>query len=238
MSSDTALYLLPDRREHPFRNMEEDLLLLYQNPAVDSILFRHYEWEFPCWTCGYSQKFDYVQNCTGGNEKSIYRRATGGGIVPHHNDWTFTMLIGKEHPNFILPPREFYEILHARIAEILYAHFEIPAALHECKDDICNGAPPAECFRSPVLSDVLLGENGEKVAGAAIKKTREGILLQGSIQKTPLPDLDWSRFKAELSSVLSSDFASPLKTMEWPYSSKETYPPYGERIHCPAWLGK
>ena len=238
MSSNHTLVSLPDRQEHPYRNMEEDLLLLYQNPIPEGILFRHYEWEFPCWTCGYSQKFEYVRECTGGNPDTIFRRATGGGIVPHHNDWTFSLVVGIKHPHFSLPPREFYNILHTGIADILSGNFQIPVQLHSCQKDICNGAPPTECFQSPVLSDVLHAENGQKIAGAAIKKTREGILLQGSIQKDSMPGLDWRAFKTNLEDSLSNAFSSPVQQTDWPFTDEDVWLPYGERIHSKQWLGK
>ena len=237
MSSNHHLYILPDRKKHPFKNMEEDLLLLYRNPALDSILFRHYEWEIPCWTCGYSQKFQYVVECTGGSTTSIFRRATGGGIVPHFDDWTFTLLIGKGNSHYLVPPRNFYNIVHTLIAGILKEYFQIPAILHACQKDICNGAPPTECFISPVLSDVLHEDSGEKVAGAAIKKTREGILLQGSVQKKHLHAVDWIKFKEELIKGLSMAFEISSQPMEWPFANSETWKPYGERIHSKEWQG-
>ena len=228
-------YILPDRKEHPFRNMEEDLLLLYQNPAPGALLFRNYEWEFPCWTCGYSQKFNYVQERTGGTKETIFRRATGGGIVPHFHDWTFTLVIGKDHPAYCLPPRSFYDLLHQDIASILANEFQTPATLHNCKEDLCNGAPPTECFQSPVLSDVLHAEHGEKIAGAAIKKTREGILLQGSIQKDHLPEIDWESFKEALARDLAQSFETTPSSLPWPFTPEDGWPPYSERIHCPLW---
>lgn len=237
MAPASHLLVLPDRTEHPFRNMEEDLLLLYQNPAPDAFLFRHYGWEFPCWTCGYSQKFSYVKDCTGGTQGTIFRRGTGGGIVPHKNDWTFSMVIGNGHSAWHRPPRDFYDVLHKQIAVIL-GKFHIPAQLHKCEGSLCNGAPPSECFRSPVLSDVLLAGTGEKVAGAAIKKTREGILLQGSIQKEHLPAVPWEAFKNSLVKALAQDFGCSASAHPWPFSAEDKWPPYAGRIHCPAWLKK
>lgn len=236
MAPHPPFYVLPDRKEHPFRNMEEDLLLLYRNPAPKALLFRHYQWEFPCWTCGYSQKFKYVQEVTGGSKETIFRRATGGGVVPHFRDWTFTLIIGKDHPSYNLSPRSFYNILHQHIATILCNHFQTPAILHECKEDICNGAPPTECFRSPVLSDVLLPENGEKIAGAAIKKTREGILLQGSIQKDYIPEINWEAFKAALTKALAKSFETKPTSLPWTFTTDDVWRPYSERIHCSEWL--
>ncbi len=229
------LVRLPERCEHPFRNMEEDLLLLYRNPRPDAVLFRHYGWEFPCWTCGYSQKFGYVREVTGGGPGTIFRRATGGGIVPHGADWTFTLLVGPGHPAFEHHPRTFYDLVHTAIAEVL-ADLGRAATLHACRDDVCNGAPPTECFQSPVLSDVLDAATGQKLAGAAIKKTRDGVLLQGSVQQADLPGVDWTQFQERLADQLAAAFKCEPGETDWPFTAEDLYPPYGERIHCGAWL--
>ena len=226
---------LPDRQKHPFRNMEEDLLLLYRNPYPSSIIFRHYNWRVPCWTCGYSQKFSEVKEVTGGNESTIFRRATGGGIVPHWKDWTFTLIVGPKHQAFTNHPRNFYDMVHKAILDVL-ADLGETATLHECEQDVCNGAPLTECFQSPVLSDVLNAKTGAKLAGAAIKKTKEGLLLQGSVQKADLPRIDWITFKAQLTKKLTISFNSKAEKKEWPFTSEDHYLPYGERIHCEAWL--
>jgi hypothetical protein len=42
------------------------------------------------------------------------------------------------------------------------------------------------CFANPVVSDVI--ENGRKIAGAAQRKTRSGLLHQGSIQRGNLDE--------------------------------------------------
>ena len=231
----SRLIIMPDRRQHPFRNMEEDLLLLYNNPFPNSVIFRHYGWEFPCWTCGYSQKFDFVQKTTGGNEKTIFRRATGGGIVPHIRDWTFSLVIGSQHPAFKNPPRKLYSQIHNVIVELLLS-FDIPATLHDCKADLASGAPAAECFRSPVLSDVLHGSTKEKIAGAAIKKTRNGILLQGSVQKSPIPDIDWLVFNTGFKEALGETILAEPQDSEWPFTAADIYPPYGEQIHHAGWF--
>jgi len=195
--------------------MEEDLLLLYHNPFPGSVIFRHYGWEFSCWTCGYSQKFAFVQKATGGNKKTIFRRATGGGIVPHANDWTFSLVIGGQHPAFKNPPRELYSQVHNVIVETLLG-FDIPATLHGCGAEFTSAAPAAECFRSPVLSDVLHANTREKIAGAAIKKTRNGILLQGSVQKSPIPDIDWLTFKGGFNKALARALSVESEGTDWP----------------------
>jgi lipoate-protein ligase A len=52
------------------------------------------------------------------------------------------------------------------------------------------------CFANPVAADVLL--EGRKIAGAAQRRTRTGLLHQGSIQHATLPADFRDRFAATL----------------------------------------
>jgi lipoate-protein ligase A len=53
------------------------------------------------------------------------------------------------------------------------------------------------CFANPVRADVLV--NGQKVAGAAQRRTRTGLLHQGSIQHVDLGNGLAGRFASKLS---------------------------------------
>src|SRR5437667_12195247 len=54
-----------------------------------------------------------------------------------------------------------------------------------------------DCFANPVRADVLV--DGRKVAGAAQRRTRSGLLHQGSIQRVDLGAEFAQRFAKELS---------------------------------------
>ncbi|MFN2477371.1 MAG: hypothetical protein ABR526_13640, partial [Chthoniobacterales bacterium] len=58
------------------------------------------------------------------------------------------------------------------------------------------------CFANPVESDVMA--NGRKIAGAAQRRTRAGLLHQGSIQLETLPNGFAPAFAAELCRVFES----------------------------------
>jgi lipoate-protein ligase A len=53
-----------------------------------------------------------------------------------------------------------------------------------------------ECFANPVPADVLV--NGQKIAGAAQRRTRTGLLQQGSIQHVDLAEDFAGRFAGQL----------------------------------------
>jgi len=104
---------------------------------------------------------------------------TGGGIVPHGEDITYTITAPADHPLGRMTARESYQTIHATIARWLAAHGK-PAELAGAAADRGNGV----CFESPVEADVLA--SGQKLAGAAQRRTKEGLLIQGSIQGVPL----------------------------------------------------
>jgi lipoate-protein ligase A len=56
------------------------------------------------------------------------------------------------------------------------------------------------CFANAVRADVLSG--GLKIAGAAHRRSRAGLLHQGSIQRSDLP----VRFRADLAEILCPHF--------------------------------
>jgi lipoate-protein ligase A len=59
------------------------------------------------------------------------------------------------------------------------------------------------CFANPVIADVI--ENGRKIAGAAQRKTRTGLLHQGSIQRENLDKKFIRIFANLLGKQLSTD---------------------------------
>ena len=60
-----------------------------------------------------------------------------------------------------------------------------------------RAVPTNVCFANPVSADVMV--NGQKVAGAAQRRTRSGLLHQGSIQHVDLGNGFAERFAKELS---------------------------------------
>ena len=68
---------------------------------------------------------------------------------------------------------------------------------------LANGSAPKVsevCFANAVRADVISG--GQKIAGAAHRRTRTGLLHQGSIQQNNLPD----RFREDFAGILCPQF--------------------------------
>jgi lipoate-protein ligase A len=156
------------------------------NMAVDEALLesaasptlRFYRWRGPALSFGYFGSYADVANQQG--EREIVRRWTGGGIVPHGDDLTYSVIIPASHPFFARSSLAIYSDLHDAIREALRAN-GINATL-------ANSISPKvseDCFANAVRSDVL--SEGRKIAGAAHRRSRTGLLHQGSIQKANLP---------------------------------------------------
>ncbi len=148
--------------------------------AVDEALLREvrqpvlrlYEWNVPAVSLGYFQPADLA------GERPFIRRYTGGGLVDHAHDITYTVVLPRAHPWMELSAPDSYCMVHRGVQ----------AALAACKieSDLTPEASTAEsesCFAKPVRFDVMTA--GHKVSGAAQRRTREGLLHQGSIL---LPD--------------------------------------------------
>lgn len=208
------LITLPNAFGDAYTNMAIDAALLEALPA-ESVVFRHYGWTAPAITFGYGQKYTEVENHAPGG-LTLCRRMTGGGIVDHRNDWTYALVIDSRSRPAAIPSTELYAILHAAIAKAL-SFLKVATRLAPCprKCDEVSLKPsgPDQCFIQPAMNDVLL-PSGQKVAGAAMKRTRKGLLVQGSIDRSSLPaELDYLKFTesfiAELASALELTRQNP-----------------------------
>jgi len=167
------------------------------NMAIDEALLEHvtapsirfYKWDHPALSFGYFGKFTDVANHAG--QRDLVRRWTGGGIVFHGNDLTYSIVIPATEPAFSESSTSIYEKIH----DAIRAAF---AANGQRVELAANVAPKISdfCFANPVRADVIL--NGHKVAGAAQRRTRRGLLQQGSIQDVDLSNKFAGQFASEL----------------------------------------
>jgi lipoate-protein ligase A len=122
------------------------------------------------------------------------RRPTGGGLVPHDADWTYSLVVPPAHPWYTLRAPDSYERVHAWIRDA-FALLGVPTELAAAG----RTPQPGQCFVGHERSDVLW--HGRKLAGAAQRRNQSGLLIQGSVQPPPLaPPLrrpDWEQSMAE-----------------------------------------
>lgn len=165
------------RAGDPAYNMGFDEALLLSSAALNSAILRLYGWTEPAATFGYFQKFETVKSLT--DLRPLIRRPTGGGIVPHDRDWTYSLAFPPLHEWYSISARESYrrvhEWLHRAFAKMGVETQVAPEALK---------AVAGQCFVGHEQSDLLW--RGRKIAGAAQRRSKDGLLIQGSVQPPPL----------------------------------------------------
>ncbi|MCX8107774.1 MAG: hypothetical protein N3G20_03110, partial [Verrucomicrobiae bacterium] len=174
----------------PALNMAWDEVLLDCALHLEKPILRFYAWAQPAGTFGYFQKYETVQNLTG--LRPLIRRPTGGGFVPHDNDWTYSLVIPSRHAWYTMAAGSTY----ARIHWWLHLAFKLLGLQTRLAPHQQDGR--GSCFAGTARFDLLFNER--KIAGAALRRTRHCILAQGSVQ--PLPFFpDRAEFEAALQIV-------------------------------------
>lgn len=152
-------------------NMAVDEALLHSN---ESPVFRFYSWGEPQITFGFFGDLKTVTRMHPGLR--LTRRWTGGGIVEHGEDFTWSLCVPAGDPVFSLRGGEVYRLLHQSLAEALAEVGVVSASAQQ-------GRAGVSCFSSPVHHDLI--DSSGKIAGGALRKTRKGILYQGSVLVAP-----------------------------------------------------
>jgi lipoate-protein ligase A len=147
-------------------NMALDDVLLRTAAARGRPLLRVYSWLKPAISIGYFQKFPAEH----AGKFEIVRRPTGGGLVYHGEDTTFTVVAPPSHRLHKLTTTKAYCTIHEAVARVAGATLLV-----------AGNAPrdQYECFQRPVAGDVMAGDR--KLAGGAQRRNRDGLLHQGSI---------------------------------------------------------
>ena len=180
----TQLRYFPYASETAVGNMAFDSAMLYTCLPREQVLWRFYGWTEPAITFGYSQNCEWVRQRIDPFGGACIRRLTGGGIVDHRNDLTYSLAIPATHSFHRTPAQDIYRDLHQGIADVL-SSAGIMADLAPCPGP-CEQAESQKtgvCFQSPEPFDVIAPDSGLKMAGAAMKRTKEGVLIQGSLSR-------------------------------------------------------
>jgi len=163
-------------------NMSIDEALL-ESTSIPSIRF--YGWRSLALSFGYFGRFSDLAIYAA--ERDLVRRWTGGGIVLHGDDLTYSIVIPASDPVFHESSIGIYEKIHCALAAALNGVGEHAVVAGDVDGfglrvgtRAAVGASIYNCFASPVRADVIM--DGRKIAGAAQRRTRRGLLQQGSIQ--------------------------------------------------------
>lgn len=177
------LKVFHDSTAHPAAmNMAVDEALL---ESATIPIIRFYRWRSPSLSFGYFGKFSDVAVYAA--ERESVRRWTGGGIVLHGDDLTYSIVIPAADAAFNESSIVIYEKIHRALADALNEIGEhavvawgIEAGSIAVSKHATVSASGYNCFEKSVHADVMMA--GRKIAGAAQRRTRRGLLQQGSIQ--------------------------------------------------------
>ena len=139
-------------------NMALDEALLAAMPRLQKPVLRFYGWTEPAATFGYFQKFSEVERTV--HLRPLIRRPTGGGIVPHDADWTYSAIFPPGHEWHSLKAEESYRRIHDWL-RLAFAELKIETEHAPC----CKKTLPGQCFVGHEKFDLLW--HGKKIAGAA-----------------------------------------------------------------------
>ena len=196
--------------------VDESLLTRLKIPTL-----RVYLWSEPTVSFGYFEKLADIQKLR--PNIALVRRWTGGGLVDHGTDWTYSLLIPATHPLAQKERRESYRIVHEVLQNVIASQCQIALELASENASLGDG-----CFQKPVAGDLLLSR--KKIAGAAQRRTRHGLLHQGSVQ-LPLVHISAVNFARALGSDPS---ANPLTETE----RQNALELASKRYRTAGWLGR
>jgi len=171
-------FFLNSGKCEPAFNMALDEALLENAASIAAPVLRFYGWTEPAATFGYFQKYSEVAATT--KLRPLIRRPTGGGIVPHDADWTYSFVVPPGHKWHLLKAEESYRRIHDWL-RLAFAELVIETELAPC----CKKTLPGQCFIGFEKFDLLW--RSKKISGAAQRRNKLGLLIQGSVQPEPVP---------------------------------------------------
>lgn len=203
----SALILLIDDPPRPGPlNMAIDEVLVREATAP---LLRVYRWSDASVSFGYFGEYHAAAERWPG--RPLVRRWTGGGEVPHGEDFTYTLIVPRSETFSRVPVRESYHRIHETLARA------IPGAFLAESNSAANPA----CFARPVVADIM--KNGAKIAGAAQRRGTFGLLHQGSLQGTAWPATLAAQFAAALAPAWEQGLLDPETITRASMLAREKY---------------
>ncbi len=166
----------------PFSNMalDETLLKSYEeNPSRPT--FRIYGWSKPGLSFGYSQdpSDELDLDICKARSVPVVRRITGGGIILHGNEITYSLVCSKEDLGIRSQVEASYKVISSFLISF-YAALGIDARFAcDIPSEEKLGIPSTICFAAKEKYDIIVYD--KKIGGSAQKRSRDTIFQHGSI---------------------------------------------------------
>ena len=213
--------------------MASDWWIFMESGKLGLPVFRHYGWSGPAISFGYGQDWNWVRKEAGDSSAGMVRRPTGGGIVRHGRDWTYSLALPRAHPSSSVPALELYEGIHLAMARALEEQ-GLPSSLMPCPQSKRRGIP-GDCFSEPVARDLMNEDGSEKMAGAAMKRAKAGVLVQGTVDLTRLSSFSGEKFYSSFTRGLSEIVSESPTPTEWPDRIEEERRPFVRQFASLSW---
>jgi lipoate-protein ligase A len=159
-------------------NMAVDEYLFQSLTEEQQTIVRFYAWKNPTVSLGYSQKvleIADVEFCKK-NGIDIVRRMTGGKLVLHHKEVTYS-LASSDTEVFTATLADSYRIISEALMKGLEMMGLMPALASPAPQEYVRGNLP--CFSYPSRNEVEVG--GKKIIGSAQKRVGTKFIQHGSI---------------------------------------------------------
>lgn len=148
-----------------------------ESPA-GALILRVYDWAGEACTFGFSQKYaDAAAACKPGIRP--VRRATGGGIVHHDGDVTFSLVFPWDRS---FAPEAIYKNIHRGIHQALKASGTVNGMWSRRQEGLAR-----DCFARAECAD-LVDSADRKILGGALRKKGSKGLYQGSLRLKASPE--------------------------------------------------
>jgi lipoyl(octanoyl) transferase len=184
---------LVDRARSGAENMAMDQRMLERAAELERPLLRIYQWDKPTLSLGYFQKYAERLTHSASAQIDVVRRATGGGSIVHHHDWTYSIAMPSHHLSGsrsrydLGASQDLYDCVHSSVVDWLGDK----GLQAQQWNGVCNASLPSQtdknakakcsflCFERRSSGDVVVGES--KVLGSAQRRFRGALLQHGSL---------------------------------------------------------
>ena len=175
-----------------YSQMAIDELIACDKTLENQNFLRFYNWqEQKAITFGYAQRSKSLKEQFNLGYQ-ITRRPSGGGVVYHEGDLTFSIIFTSSEK-----VEDIYKKLHTAIANELKKYIN-QVQTYDQKNifkPVENGQSKS-CFTNPVLDDLMV--DGKKILGGAIRRFGNRILYQGTLQ------IEGARLKEEYKDAIKN----------------------------------